>query len=285
MKVLVFSNKNKDIDFLKTREIINYLLFKNVDVVVDEQMYESFSKDNVSCFHELIADTIDFLIVLGGDGTFLTAAHNFYKYKIPYLGLNIGRVGYLTQCDMTNYYLILDNVLENRYEIKEKTLLKVQIIKNDDIKKIIGFNEVVIHRGHALKMLKIDVKVANEFMDTFYADGVMVSTSMGSSAYNLSAGGPLLLENAKCFAITSICSQSGIMPPVVCSDDDMVEIKAISKDGLPFLITVDGKGQIEVNNGTSIIVSKSSTVLPVIYVKQENKKLNHILKAFDGYIK
>ena len=285
MKILVYSNIKKDINYSKTLEIINYLLTKEIDVVVSEKMYEQLSTYNVSCFHEIVASSIDLLIVLGGDGTFLSAAHEFEKYHIPFLGLNLGRVGYLTECDIENCFTIIDKVLNNEYSVSEKTLLEVQISTNDNYQKFNAFNEVVIHRGNSLKMLKFDVKVKDDFMDTFYADGVLVSTSMGSSAYNLSAGGPLLLENAKCFVITSICSQSGIMPSVVVSDEDLIEITAASKDESDYSISIDGKGQILVKNGTSVFISKATVTLPVISIKKKQKKMNHIIKAFNGYIK
>lgn len=285
MKILVYSNINKDIEYSKTKEIINYLLEKNIDVVVSDKMYENLVNYNVSCFHELIANSIDLLIVLGGDGTFLSASHDYCKYHIPFLGLNLGRVGYLSECDIANCFSIIDKVLNNEYAVVEKTLLEVQISTKDNYQKFNAFNEVVIHRGNSLKMLKFDVKVKDDFMDTFYADGVLVSTSMGSSAYNLSAGGPLLLENAKCFVITSICSQSGIMPSVVVNDDDLIEISASTKDDSNYSISIDGKGQIQVQNGTAVFISKSAITLPVVSIKQKNKKLNHIIKAFNGYIK
>lgn len=285
MKVFIYSNINKDPNYIKTREVINYLINKNIDVLVSDKMYEYFVSDKVSCFHELLASTIDFLFVLGGDGTFLDAARKYYKYHIPFLGLNLGRVGYLTECDSNNYYQIIDKVLNNQYDVDERKILEVRVTNSDKLVKALGFNEVVIHRGKSLKMLKLDVKVNDDFMDTFYADGVLVSTTMGSSAYNLSAGGPLLLKGANCFVITSICSQSGIMPSVVVNDNDLIEIAATTINNEPYSVSVDGEGQIEVLSGSSVFVSKSTDTLPVVSIRNKNKKMNHVIKAFNGYIK
>lgn len=284
MKILLYSNITKDNLFINSKEIANYLLSKNVDVIVDKEMYSYFNGLNVTLFDPSIND-INLLIVLGGDGTFLSAAHNYYKYHIPYLGLNLGRVGYLTECDITSCYQIIDKVLMNNYKVNTKSLLEVKIVNENGFQKMVAFNETLVHRGSYMKMLKINMKVQEQFMDTFYADGVLVSTSMGSSAYNLSAGGPLLLDNVKGFVITSICSQSGIMPSVVINDEDQVEICAYTKEEQKYVVIVDGKAQVEVTNGTKIFINKSNETIQILSTDIENKKINHITKAFSGYIK
>lgn len=285
MKVLLYSNKNIDANYEKTKTFLSYLLDKNVEVVVPKEDLDSFLDFNVLPFDEETSNTIDILIVLGGDGTFLSAANEYYKYNIPYLGLNIGRVGYLTEGNMDGSYKIIDKVLNNRYKVESRPLLSVKVISEKGYNQMIAFNEVMVHRGQYMKMLKIDMKVKEQFMDAFYADGVLVSTSMGSSAYNLSAGGPLLLENVNCFVITAICSQSGIMPSVVFNADDHVEISAFTKEEGKYVVVVDGREQIEVTNGTKIFVKKSSETLNIVSTEIENKSINHITKAFNGYIK
>lgn len=284
MKVLVHSNKNKDKDFIQTKEIINYLNSKQIEVVVSEEMFEDFNDSNITIFNPEETDQIKFVLVLGGDGSFLRAARQYYKYHLPFLGLNLGRVGYLTECDMNNAYEMIDMVLNKQYKIKEMALLDVQIISEQGFKKYVGFNEVLIHRGAYLKMMKLNVKVKDRFLDAFYADGVIVSTTMGSSAYNLSAGGPFILDNAKCFAITTICSQSGLVPPVIVNDEDLIEITAQTKHDQKYVVVVDGKHQVEVKNGTSVFISKSNETLPLITFNNESKRVNHITKAFNGYI-
>jgi len=285
MKVLLYANKNIDINYNQTKTFLSYLLENNVEVVVPQSEIKNFIDYNVSSFDPEISDSIDLLIVLGGDGTFLAAANEYYQYHIPYLGLNLGRVGYLTEGDMNGSYKIIDKVLNNRYKVESRPLLSVNVVSDQGYNKMIAFNEVMVHRGQYMKMLKIDMKVKEQFMDEFYAHGVLVSTSMGSSAYNLSAGGPLLLENANCFVITAICSQSGIMPSVVFNADDQVEISAFTKENGKYVVVADGREQIEVTNGAKIYVKKSSETLNIVSIDVENKSINHITKAFNGYIK
>ena len=284
MKILLCSNNKKDNDYLKTKELVNYLIQKNVTVVVDSEMIEDFQDLNVSSFDEESSNTIDILLVLGGDGTFLSAAHKYYKYHIPYLGFNFGRVGYLAEGNMESSMKIIDKVLDNRYKVESKQLLSVNIVSDQGYQKRIAFNDTMIHRGQYMKMLKIDAKVGDQILDPFYADGVLVATSMGSSAYNLSAGGPLLLDNVNCFVISSICSQSGIMPSVVFNADDQVEIAANADENNKYVVVIDGNEQIEVNNGTKVYVKKSSETLQVVTTYKEKKNINHITKAFSGYM-
>ena len=247
-------------------------------------MIDDFQNMNVSSFDEESSNTIDILLVLGGDGTFLSAAHKYYKYHIPYLGFNFGRVGYLSEGNMESSMKIIDKVLDNRYKVELKQLLSVNIVSDQGYQKRIAFNDTMIHRGQHMKMLKIDAKVGNQILDSFYADGVLVATSMGSSAYNLSAGGPLLLDNVNCFVISSICSQSGIMPSVVFNADDQVEIAANADENNKYVVVIDGNEQIEVNNGTKVYVKKSSETLQVVTTYKEKKNINHITKAFSGYM-
>ena len=119
MKVLVHSNKNKDKEFIQTKEIINYLKSKQIEVVVSEEMFEDFNDSNITIFNPEETDQIKFVLVLGGDGSFLRAARQYYKYHLPFLGLNLGRVGYLTECDMNNAYEMIDMVLNKQYKIKD----------------------------------------------------------------------------------------------------------------------------------------------------------------------
>ena len=123
MKVLLYSNKNIDANYEKTKTFLSYLLDKNVEVVVPKEDLDSFLDFNVLPFDEETSNTIDILIVLGGDGTFLSAANEYYKYHIPYLGLNIGRVGYLTEGNMDGSYKIIDkvsNAISNLFGKKHK---------------------------------------------------------------------------------------------------------------------------------------------------------------------
>lgn len=283
MKILVYSNLGKDKDYIKTKEIIDYLQAKQCNIVVTDNMFNSFPLNEV--FNENNAKEIDAMIILGGDGTFLSAAHKYYQYQIPCIGINLGRVGYLTECDVCDCQDVLDKLVTQEYDIKKKKLIQVKFFNNGRMRKITAFNEMVIHRGASQKMIKLNIKIDDYYMNSFYADGMLIATSLGSSAYNLSARGPLVLGNAPCFVITPICPQSGIMPSFVVADTDYSEINVLCKNREDYTLSIDGKGQFLLPSGSSIYVTKAPQPLLVINVKGKNKKLDHINKMFSGYIK
>ena len=139
MKILLYANKNIDNNYVITKEIANYLVEKNAEIVISKEMEPFFSEFNYIVFEPEISEKINLLIVLGGDGTFLSAAHDFYKYHIPYLGLNLGRVGYLTEGDRQNCYNIIDKVLENRFKVESKPLLSIKVVSDKGYENMIGF--------------------------------------------------------------------------------------------------------------------------------------------------
>lgn len=285
MKVLLYSNNKIDPNYDFTKQIALYLQNNNEEVVILKEMESFFTDINFITFEPEMSEKIKLLFVIGDDGTFLSAAHDFYKYNIPYLMLNNEKNEALEENNINNCYKIIDKVLDNRFKVESKPILSVKVVSDKGYEKILGFNEVLVHRGQYIKKLKIDMKIENHFKDSFLADGVLVSTNMGSSAYNLSAGGPLLLNNANCFVITSICTQSGIIPSIVYNADDQVEITAFAKDEKKYVVVVDGRDQIDAANGTKVFVKKSSEVLHIVTTETENKTINHITKSFNGYTK
>ena len=283
MKILICSNLGKDKAFNKSKEIIDYLNTKKCDIVVADNMIDSFPSYQV--FSENIAKEIDVMIILGGDGTFLSAAHRYYQFQIPCIGINLGRVGYLTECDVCDSMDVLDKIINKEYDIKKKRLLQVKFFNNGRMRKVTAFNEIVIHRGASQKMIKLNIKIDDYYMNSFYADGLLIATSLGSSAYNLSARGPLVLGNAPCFVITPICPQSGIMPSFVVADTDYSEINVLCKNREDYSLSIDGKGQYLMPSGSTIYVTKAQASLLVINVKGKSKKIENINKMFSGYIK
>ncbi len=284
MNILIYINKNKDHNFFRTKEIINYLSNNQVNVYLLEELINDFSGYKVYPFTNALANLLDCILILGGDGTFLTAVHNFSDYEIPCIGINFGRVGYLTSADKKNYQKLLDSLINKQYEVIERTLIDIEYSLNNERKHNTVFNEVVLHRGMSMKMIKLQVEVNHDWNHSFYADGMLVATSMGSSAYNLSAGGPLLLPQASCFAITSICSQSAIMPSIVVSDNDIIKV-TVESYNKEYLLTIDGKNQLLLNTEEEVIITKSQKTLKLINIKNNENNENHILKVFSGYMK
>ena len=171
------------------------------------------------------ADECDFAVVLGGDGTMLAAAKKFAQFGTPLLGINMGQLGYLTDAEVAHSKESLEKLLSGKFKIEKRIMLNVDIngCKN------LALNDVVIHRGVNPRPIRLRLAIDDEHVDSFTADGLIIATPTGSTAYNLSAGGPLLKPDAGMVAITPICSHSTFERPLVVQPNEGITIFA---DGL-----------------------------------------------------
>ncbi len=283
-KILITTNIHKDESLEKTKNVITFLQEKGCMIYVPSSMYSRLHSMNVYEFHD---EKMFCCIVLGGDGTFLSTVHQYATYHFPFVGINLGRVGYLSEVTDEHTLEFLNDLLNEKYDIQEKSFIEVSYFdENQQQQTKYAFNEVVLHRGLFPKMLKMEVQMKEGWQHSFYADGLLVATTMGSSAYNLSAGGPLLLPQAKCFVMTAICSQFGIMPSIVTSDEDAISISFQETSSKPkVLITIDGEEQCFLDVSKTIEIKKAKETLYIINMKNHQIRENHITKMFNGYMK
>jgi len=181
----------------------------------------------------------DFAVVLGGDGTMLAAAKKYAASSVPLLGINLGKLGYLTDAEAENAMCALKKLLEGNYEIEHRMMLEAEV-ENCDAGALLALNDIVIHRGQNPRPIRIWLGINGEYVDEFTADGLVVASPTGSTAYNLSAGGPLIKPDAQIMAITPICPHLLGGRPVVVSDTDEIMIRidrlpqtTIANDGKP----------------------------------------------------
>ncbi len=283
MKVLLELNQTKDVDFKITNEIIDHLVLKGVQVYIEKELMGKVA--NVRVIDHASIANIDLSIVLGGDGTVLKAAHKFEKYDFPFLGINLGRVGCLSEATPTNYKEVIDKVLEGQYQIQNRIVLKVGLYhKNSLIREINAYNELAITRGMLLKMINIGIKVNDNNDTNFYADGIIVATPTGTSAYNLSAGGPLLIPTAKSFVITPICPQLKTITSLVVDGDDKITLSLHDeyKDTFPQL-QVDGMEAIDFGNEDTIVLSKSTKLFKIIKINTNESLYEPIFKVTKAF--
>lgn len=272
MNIFFGLNKNKDLQFIKSNEIISFLLKNNCDVYVEEKYLSNLK--NTHCFVE--NTKIDFAIILGGDGTILSYAHYHFKNNFPFFGINLGRVGCLTEATLDNYQEKIMAIINKNFIIEERNTITCQLIRaNNIISEHVAFNEVSLQRGKLIKMLLINMYVNNKNKTSFYADGVIIATSTGSSAYNMSSGGPLLLPTAKNYVITPICPQVRTLTSLVVNDTDSIsiDIKEVNerqsyKENHP-IINIDGFYSLELEKDDVIKLFKTDKTLKLIKVNQE----------------
>lgn len=228
--------------------------------------------------YERIYSEADLIIVLGGDGFMLEAARRAAPNGISILGINMGRVGYMTELEMNELDLI-DRVFENGYRIDERAMLKVEIRspKGQIRSSAYALNDAVIANGVAARIVDLELSDGGELVNTYRADGLVIATPTGSTAYSLSAGGPIIDPKLSCFCVTPICPHSMCARPLVFPDTAALEVKNICTREKVLHLTVDGRATFDLFLGDTVVVTKSEMTAKLLRVKGEDfySKIRH----------
>jgi NAD+ kinase len=204
-----------------------------------------------------LAKRVDFIIVLGGDGTYLSAARLMKDKSLPIMGVNMGTLGFLTEVRKEEMNETLDRILvQGKLEISERTMLEVSVVrKGKTIVKDLVVNDAVISKGAIARIIGVKIEVDGDWANTVRADGVIVSTPTGSTAYSLAAGGPIVMPTLGCMIITPICPHGLTQRPLVMPDTVKVELTLSHMPGHVFL-TLDGQDGLDLQDGDSIRISR-----------------------------
>ena len=204
------------------------------------------------------AGHVDIAAVLGGDGTMMHAVSRFGKFEKPVAGINIGTLGFLTTCTDTDIGRFADAVAQGRFSTSPRMLLEATVIRSDGSTLVYhALNEVTMARGETGRLVTLKAMVNGEWLNRYRADGLIVATPTGSTAYSLSAGGPLIAPQASVMVITPICPHSLSQRSLVLSDDVEIEISPERADDGPMLFTVDGRDTTRIDPGDRVTVKKS----------------------------
>lgn len=218
---------------------------------------------------------LDWIVVLGGDGTLLNAARLVAPYNIPLLGVNLGRLGFLTEVEEDGLFPSLERLLAGDYLIEERMMLQARVISSSGVQRsFLALNDVVVTKGSFARMINLRASVGEELIGTYSADGILVASPTGSTAYSLSAGGPILVPDMHALIITPICSHAIDTRPLVVSDNKQISIQLTSRN-LDVKMTVDGHSGIKLKEDDLVIVSKAQVVAKLIRFDQY--KFFHIL--------
>lgn len=207
--------------------------------VVKHRVPPSDSNEIKDALHEAI-EGCDLIIIFGGDGTFLGIARKVCDFKIPFLGVNLGRLGFLTDLKESHIEEGLTDILEGRYQVEEREVLHATIEDHFDSYAI---NDVVIHQRSISRMIELDVFANDRYLTTYQADGVILSTPTGSTAYALSSGGPLIYPTLSALLIAPICPHTFSHRPIVIPTDQVVRVAI--KNQRDYSASVSCDGQVE----------------------------------------
>ncbi len=218
--------------------------------------------------HPMLLSSIDALLILGGDGTFLGAARMATAYNIPLLGVNLGSLGFMTEVALEELDTALDEMYEGQYDTEERMMLDLKIENAQGIRREVALNEIVFSGGYAAKMVELTVSVNTQHVTTYRADGLIISTPTGSTAYALSAGGPILYPTIEAILICPISPHTLTNRPIVVPHNYVIEIDISSRQQEIVVATLDGQIAIDVNKQDHITVSRSANTTRVVKVPE-----------------
>ena len=230
---------------------------------------------------EEIYTQAELVIALGGDGAMLDAARRAAPAGIPILGINMGRIGYMTEMEMDELDL-LDRVFDGGYRIDERTMLRAEVLSSGGQPKFSGYalNEATITNGSAARIVDLELSDGDELIYTYRADGLLVATPTGSTAYSLSAGGPIVDPKLSCFCVTPICPHSLLARPLVFPDTAKLKIKNICNREKVLHLTLDGRGTFDLYYGDVVQITRASRTVKLLRMKDESFYAKIRMKKF-----
>lgn len=249
--VAIIPNLLRDTDGTGTKTIIKYLNSKDIKIFMDSRLAKhKFDAEYVEI--DKYKD-IDMAIIIGGDGTILSESKKYINTDIPILGINHGNVGFLTELEKDDMQG-LEDIINGNFTLEKRPIIKVEHLGNT----YYSINEASIHRGSSPKMLDINIIIENVPMNEFRADGLIVATSSGSTAYSLSAGGPIIDPLVNAFVVTPVCPHNVYIKSVVVSSE--TEIKIVLKDSEQCTFSIDGNLIAQIQGNHEITIKKGGYI-------------------------
>lgn len=219
--------------------------------------------------HEL-AGLADCLVVLGGDGTLLNTARVFAPVGIPILGVNLGKLGFLTEVEIPEMFRGLERFLSGQYRLDERMMLRTRIFRSGRyIEEFLALNEIVVTKGVLARIIRLSVYFEETYVDTYLADGLIIATPTGSTAYSLSAGGPLVSPNIDTLIMTPICPHTLYARSLLLPEDGKVKV-VVEADHNETMLTIDGQYGYTLREEDEIIVSKADCVTKLVRLSDRN---------------
>lgn len=247
--------------------LISYLSKQNVGVLLDEETSSVLPEGTLPvASRSELAKRCDLIIVVGGDGSLLSAARAFAGHKIHILGINRGRLGFLTDISPDEIEYKVGEVLEGRYISEERFLLEAQLFRDGEkISSGLALNDVVIHPGKFIRMIEFELYINDEFVYRQRSDGMIISSPTGSTAYALSGGGPIMHPNLDAIALVPLYPHTLSSRPIVVAGSSRIRLIISQENHLNPLVTCDGQSQTMSQPGDEVIITKSDKRLTLLH--------------------
>ena len=275
MKVAIFTNLYKNYSPKILLSIIEKLQKNNFDIMIDNISFDKLNHKKYSAIlnhvksFSKIDKTINYIICVGGDGTILKASSYVKNMGIPIIGINTGRLGFLAKIKAVEIDNVIQAITKKKYRISEKTLLSVSYKNKKQENKLgVALNELSITRKNTTSLITIETKLNDEYLNTYWADGLIIATPTGSPGYSLSCGGPIIMPESKNLVITPIAPHNLNARPLVIPDNTNITLKISGREN-EFFVSLDSK-ITTLNNEMLILIKKAPYKIKMIQLDNDN---------------
>lgn len=274
MKIALFGNIFSEQYTKYIKHLLKKLHEKNVQIIIHHEFYDFLKKyldfsSEIETFQKIHSEyNIDCLFSIGGDGTLLRAATYIRDSQIPIMGINTGRLGFISSVSTDQIDVAIDNVLKKEYTIRARTVLEVETENNLFGDTNFALNEVAIVKKDTSSMIRIDAFINEEFLNSYWADGLLISTPTGSTGYSLSCGGPIILPGTENIIIAPIAPHNLNVRPIIINDDSLVKLKVEDRDQLA-LISLDSRSRA-FDSSVTLKIKKASFKINLIEPKNNS---------------
>lgn len=276
MKIAIYGRVFKKENAPFIQELYDYLHQQEIDFLTEELFLAQCVANNIKPRHtdtytshiDLAKAEIDFMLVMGGDGTILDTVSYLYKKPVPVLGINTGRLGFLAGESKHDIKKAIDNLVKGHFTIDYRSVLQLESSTPLFSGVHFALNDFVIHKKDSSSMITIHTYVNGEYLNSYWSDGLIISTPTGSTGYSLSCGGPILYPTAQSVVLTPIAPHNLNVRPMVISDEYVISFE-IEGRSTSFLITLDSRSET-ISSSVQLAVRKASFKFPLIRFNEEN---------------
>ena len=261
-KIGIIANIQKEKSPEYTSQLREWAVKLGAEVLLEEDIAKKLGETGLD--RKSLASKVNLMVVLGGDGTILRTVRFVSEYNIPIVGINLGEFGYLTAVNLNEMYKALELIFKGEYQTEKRMMLDITIqLGEETIRHQSILNDVVITRGNLSRILNLETAVNEGYLTTFRADGIIISTPTGSTAYSLSAGGPILFPEQDSFIINPICPFTLTNRPIIIPADAVIKVILWTR-GQGATLTLDGQVSYTMKSGDSLIIRKSLYVTNLV---------------------
>jgi NAD+ kinase len=290
MLLAIFGRYFKDENFAEIQQFFNSLEKKKIDFIIYRKYYEDCLRNGLNLqariktfdtYQDFITHKFDYLISIGGDGTILSSIEYIRETELPVVGINTGRLGFLAGVSAPNASKAIEDIEKGHYSIDSRTVLQLE--SNVEIFSGVKFalNDFVIHKKDTASMVTIHTFINGEFLNSYWSDGLIISSPTGSTGYNLSCGGPILYPSSESFVITPISPHNLNVRPIIVSDKNIISFEIEGRSS-SFLATLDSRSE-SINQNVQLAIRKADFKFNLARLNDENYLSTLRQKLMWGY--